>query len=167
VRSNWDYPGFYFGDVTNLHDLVTYWNLRDRQHRPRSSPALHSNHSGVDPDDERVLWPAVALTSTANSRSGDGASLIPADHNADNTELETIFGDGPFTICPIDVVSWNGLNLNAPMMVLGDTSQMGLLESRGDRPKLSFAFGEKPFVGDDWFHTQHLVASLPFHRWLV
>ena len=28
VQSGRDYPGFYIGDVSNLDDLVSFWNLR-------------------------------------------------------------------------------------------------------------------------------------------
>jgi hypothetical protein len=166
VRSNWDYPGFYLGDVTNMHDLVTYWNLRatdtsllfvDRAQLPR--------YEAIMPE-----WTRTTNEFLAGRRFDFERKLaiwrrrevIPADHEVDIAALRATFGEGPFTICAIDIFSWNGLNLQAPMMVLGETSQMGLLDTGNQRPKLSFAFAEKPFVGETWFHTQHLVASLSF-----
>jgi hypothetical protein len=45
-------------------------------------------------------------------------------------------------------------------MLIESTSQMGILSQDRGPPKLSFAYGGKPFNGDLWFHTQHLVASV-------
>jgi hypothetical protein len=47
-------------------------------------------------------------------------------------------------------------------MTLGESSQLGVLLTDGERPKLSFALADKPFSADPWFYTQHLVASLSF-----
>jgi hypothetical protein len=47
-------------------------------------------------------------------------------------------------------------------MMIEQTTQMGILSTERDQPKLSFAYGSKPFNGDLWFYTQHLVASLSF-----
>jgi len=88
---------------------------------------------------------------------------LPEDVNVHIAELHRIFGAGPFTIPAVDIFSWNGLNLKAPMMVLGDTSQLGVLgaDSAG-RPRLSFALADRPYCGDPWFYTQHLIISLSF-----
>lgn len=166
VRSNWDYPGYFVGDATNLHDLVTYWNLRatdtsllfvDRTHLPRYATILpewtkNTNEMLAGRRFEFHRRPAVWSRREA----------MPADHETHVAQLKTVFGEGPFTICAVDIFSWNGLNLQAPMMVLGETSQTGLLVTDGERPKLSFTLGDKPFVDDNWFYTQHLVVSLSF-----
>lgn len=166
VRSNWDYPGYFVGDAANLHDLVTYWNLRatdtsllfvDPAHLQRYATILpewtkNTNEMLAGRRFEFHRRPAVWSRREA----------MHADHEAHVAQLKTVFGEGPFTICSVDIFSWNGLNLQAPMMVLGDTSQTGLLVTDGERPKLSFALSNKPYVDDNWFHTQHLVASLSF-----
>src|SRR5205807_3010191 len=85
---------------------------------------------------------------------------MPTNPNDQSAMLKEIFGEGPFTICGVDVVSWNGLNLQAPTMILGETSQLGVLADDAEKPKLSFALADKPYCGERWFHTQHLVASL-------
>jgi hypothetical protein len=45
-------------------------------------------------------------------------------------------------------------------MRLGEASVLGVVGVEQGRPKVSFALSEKPFSGDVWFHTQHLVASV-------
>jgi hypothetical protein len=48
------------------------------------------------------------------------------------------------------------------MMYFGGTSALGVMSGENSKPKVSFTFPEKPFCGDRWFHTQHLVASVSF-----
>lgn len=56
--------------------------------------------------------------------------------------------------------TWNGLNLRVPTMHLGQTSVLGVVGHDRPKPRISFALSDKPFSGDIWFHTQHLVASV-------
>lgn len=166
IRSNWDYPGFYLGDATNLDDLVCCWNLRatdtaiffiDRNHLPRYRQIIPAwtkvtketlSHGRVDFQRHVAVWVR--------------REAMPADPNIHAAELKQVFGEGPFTICAVDLFSWNGLNLQAPMMILGETAQLGVLVAETGKQKLSFALSDKPFCGDIWFHSQHLVASLSF-----
>jgi len=166
VRSTWDYPGFYLGDGTNVDDLVCCWNLRatdtavffvDRNHLPR--------YQQIIPAWTKTTNETLAYRRFEFQRSmaiWARSDAIPEDPKAHLVRLEQIFGPGPFTICGIDLPLWNGLNLQAPMMILGETAQLGVLAAESGRPKLSFALGDKPFCGDTWFHSQHLVASLSF-----
>jgi len=166
IRSNWDYPGFYLGDAANVDDLVGCWNLRatdtavffvDRNQLPRYQQIIPA-------------WTKTTNQMLAYRRSEFQRSVaiwarrdtMPADPNAYNTQLQQIFGVGPFTICGIDAPLWSGLNVQAPMMIIGETAQLGVLVAETGKPKLSFALGDKPFCGDTWFHSQHLVASLSF-----
>ena len=166
IRSNWDYPGFYLGDATNIDDLVCCWNLRatdtavffvDRNHLPRYQHIIPAwtkatketlSHRRVEFQRSIAVW----------SRQ----EAMPADTNVHAAELKKIFGEDPFKICAVDLFSWNGLNLQAPMMTFGETAQLGVLVADNGKPKLSFALGDKPFCGETWFHSQHLVASLSF-----
>jgi hypothetical protein len=167
IRSNWDYPGFYLGDVTNLDDLVWYWNLRaldmpilfiDRNHLSR--------YEQVIPAWLKLTTERLASRQFEHHRKPavwHRREHFPNNPDAISTELRQIFGtDGPFTICGIDTHLWNGLNLQAPMMVLGETAQLGVLTGDAGKPKLSFALGDKPYCNDPWFRSQHLVASLSF-----
>jgi hypothetical protein len=48
------------------------------------------------------------------------------------------------------------------MMYFSEVASLGVLVTDTGKPKLSFGLNDKPFSGDAWFHTQHLVASLSF-----
>jgi hypothetical protein len=77
-------------------------------------------------------------------------------------EARKPFGDLKLMGCPVSIQSWNGLNVRPPMMHLGSASVLGVMGHESGKPKISFALSEKPFCGDIWFHTQHLVASISF-----
>jgi hypothetical protein len=166
IQSNWDFGGFYLGDANNLDDLVSCWNLRavdtslffvDRKHLSR--------YEEVIPAWSKLTKERLSTRRFEHHRNvavWARREAMPADHNEHAADLKALFGEGPFTICGIDTPSWNGLNVQAPMMILGETAQLGVLMTDGEKPKLSFALGDKPFYDDTWFHTQHLVASLSF-----
>ena len=166
IQSNWDYEGFYLGDTANLDDLVSFWNLRaadtslffvDRNHLARYEQALPA-------------WNKLTKQRLSTRRFEHHRNVavwarretMPADHTTHASDLKQIFGEDRLTICGIDLPSWNGLNVRAPMMILGESAQLGVLITDSEKPKLSFALGEKPFSGHTFFHTQHLVASLSF-----
>jgi hypothetical protein len=46
------------------------------------------------------------------------------------------------------------------MMILGEESSLGVMGEDVGQPRVSFALKDKPFSGDKWFYTQHLVASV-------
>ncbi len=166
VQSNWDYQGFYLGDASNLDDLVNCWNLRaadtaiwfiDRNNIPR--------YAHVIPMWKRITKDALSYRQFEHQRNiaiwarRDGQT---ESANEQAATLQQSFGEGPYTMCGIDLTSWNGLNLLAPTMVFGETSQLGVMADSAEKPKVSFVLGDKPFSSERWFHTQHLVASLSF-----
>ena len=166
IRSNWDYEGFFLGDATNLDDLVSCWNLRaadtslvfvDRNHLAR--------YEHVIPTWGKLTKQRLSTRQFEHHRNvavWARRETMPADHTKHAGDLKQIFGEDRLTICGIDLPSWNGLNVQAPMMILGESAQLGVLITDSDKPKLSFALGNKPFSGHTFFHTQHLVASLAF-----
>ncbi|WP_457390904.1 hypothetical protein [Roseateles sp. P5_E1] len=164
IRSGWDYPGFYFGDASNLDDLVAFWNLRacdvalwfvDAQHVERYGAFIPAWRKAVEEtlSYRKDKFPEhVAIWSRRES---------PLD--ADGVEArKTTFGDGPHSICGVGEFSWNGLNLLPPMMHFSDVASLGVLVTESGKPSLSFGLSDKPFAADTWFHSQHLVASLSF-----
>lgn len=170
IQSHWDFPGFYLGDATNLDDLVNCWNLRatDTAVLFVDRSQLH-RYEHVIPAWCKITNEAVSRRNFEHQRNlavwtqRQSMPTSQAEHEAYFQRLKTIFGDGPFTLPSVDLPSWNGLNLKAPMMILGDTAQLGVLVTdNGSTPKLSFALGDKPYFSDVWFHNQHLVASLSF-----
>jgi hypothetical protein len=166
IQSNWDYEGFYLGDITNLDDLVSFWNLRaadttlfflDRNHLARYEQVLPAWNKLT-----KQRLSARRFEHHRNVAVWARRDAMPTDHATHAAELKQLFGEEPLTICGLDVPSWNGLNVQAPMMIFGETAQLGVLITDSAKPRLSFALGEKPFSGHTFFHTQHLVASLSF-----
>src|SRR5258708_27624179 len=72
------------------------------------------------------------------------------------------FGAKEFSFCSIGPGSFNGLNVRVPMMHFGQVSTLGVVGTDFGKPRISVALDNKPFSSDNWFHTQHLVASLSF-----
>jgi hypothetical protein len=162
-RNGRDHPGFFVGDASNLKDLVTFWNLRaadtmllfvDTGHLNRYKALIPAWQRCVDEElsyrrhgfvDHVAIW----------HRRVEGTGI-------DAQELTMPFGPGPHTVCGVDEVSWNGLNIYPPMMHLGQSSSLGVLVDDSEQPKLTFALSDRPFATDIWFHTQHLAASLSF-----
>jgi len=166
IHARRDHPGFYLGDAANLEDLVGCWNLRatdasvffiDRNHLSRYQQLIPAWKKKVK---ELLAYrrpePASSIAIWARR------DTMSVDLNAHVAELQAIFGAEPFALCGIDAHLWNGLNLQAPMMILGECAQLGVLTDETGKFKLSFALSDKPFCGDTWFHTQHLVASVSF-----
>ena len=167
IGSNWDYPGFYIGDVGILEDLVWFWNLRaldmpmvfiDQNH-------LH-RYEQIIPAWLKITTNRLAHRQFEHHRKPaiwSRRELLGNTHDAHVAALRRIFKtETPFKICGADHHLWNGLNLQAPMMILGETAQLGVLVTERDKPKLSFALGDRPYCTDLSFRSQHLVASLSF-----
>jgi len=72
------------------------------------------------------------------------------------------FGSFKLMGCPVSIHSWNGRNVRPSMMHFDEVSTLGVIGREGGKPKVSFSLNDKPFCGDRWFHTQHLVASVSF-----
>jgi hypothetical protein len=77
-------------------------------------------------------------------------------------EARKPFGDIKLMGCPVSIHSWNGRNVRPAMMHFDQVSTLGVVGHESGKPKVSFALNDKPFCGDVWFHTQHLVASVSF-----
>src|ERR1700674_4820150 len=163
-RSGWDYPGYFVGDTSNLDDLISFWNLRaadiaiwfvDHRHIARYRGIIHSWMSSVQ---ETLSYRRPEMHQSV-------AIWASEERLGDRKNLEALcepFGAGPFTMCGVHELSWNGLNIRPPMMHFSEVTSLGVLVTERDKPRLSFGLNDKPFCGDTWFHTQHLVASLSF-----
>lgn len=163
-HSTREYPGFFFGDASNLDDLVTYWNLRacdtslwfvDFKHLERYQAIIPEWMQLVDEmlQYRRETFPEnIAIWGRQKDYKDFG----------DKEAMQTIFGSNPYTFCNVNEFSWNGLNIRPPMMYFSEAKSLGVLVTESGKPKLSFGLTDKPFAGDNWFHTQHLVASLSF-----
>lgn len=157
VQVGWDSPGFFVGDASNLDDLVCHWNLR------AADIALWF----VDPAHlERYVdlipaWEKAMRQTVAHRHEWDRRLAVWTRREATD-EARKPFGEMELVTCPVSIHSWNGRNVRPPMMSFDQISVLGVFGREGGQPKVSFALSDKPFCGDTWFHTQHLVASISF-----
>jgi len=163
-RAGWDHPGFFYGDASNLDDLVTFWNLRasdialwfvDAKHHGRYQNIIPNWKKSAQEMllERREKFPVHVAIWWRRKDVGDFG---------DEAAIRATFGDEPCTMCGVDEYVWNGLNIRPPMMHFGEAASLGVLVTESGKPRLSFGLTDKPFSGDVWFHTQHLVASLSF-----
>jgi hypothetical protein len=156
VRAGRSYPGFFVGDSNSIDDLVAFWNLRaadillsfvDLSHRDRYArlmPALVTAYR--EQVAGRPVWERRVAIWSLDERKIE--------------EAKPLFGEANFLPVHVSAIIWNGLNVRPPMMMLGDASALGVLGQSSGRTTASFTLNDKPFKGDNWFHTQHLVASM-------
>jgi hypothetical protein len=154
VRPEWDYPGFFVGDATNLEDLVRFWNIR----------AADIPLYFVDP--AHVARYERLIPEVSQRMRADLAHLREHRRNvaiwarADRLEEALrLFPDQRLSGCPLDDERWVS-TIRAPMMILGEASSLGVFGTEADKPRVSFSLSDKPFSSDRWFYTQHLVASV-------
>jgi hypothetical protein len=152
----WDSPGFFVGSVSDLDDLVCHWNLR----------ACDIPMWFVDPRYlaryERLIpaWEKAMRERVDRYRHEWDRHVAIWTRREDLAEVSKLFPNAKLSRCHVSDALWNGYNLQAPTMHLGQGSALGIVGSESGRPKVSFALPEKPFCGDIWFHDQHLVASV-------
>lgn len=156
IRSGWDYPGFFVGDASNLDDLVCHWNLRaadiglwfvDPRHIDRYTDLIPA-------------WEKVVPKSVRRLEFDHRVAIWTREERIEN--LPQVLKIMNPMICRVSEHSWNGLNIRPPMMSFEQVSVLGIFGREQGKPKVSFSLGDKPFCGDTWFHTQHLVASVSF-----
>lgn len=155
IRPGWTYPGFFVGDATNIVDLTNFWNLR------AAGVGLHF----VDPN-HMSRYDALIPAHTERLR----ASLLHrATHEqnvavwADSKRIDEavrLFGGAGLIACRVGDGTWEHLAVSPRMMIFGQESSLGVLGRDTETPRVSFALKDKPFSGENWFYTQHLVASL-------
>lgn len=157
VQAGWDSPGFFFGEASNLDDLICHWNLRAADIALWFVDASHiGRYSDIIP-----AWEKAMRESVAHRHEWDRRVAVWT-RREDLVEVRKPFNGMELTVCPISEHSWNGRNVRPPMMTFDQVSVLGVLGRERGQPKVSFSLSNKPFCGDTWFHTQHLVASVSF-----
>lgn len=156
-------PGFFTGNADDLDDLVAFWNLRatntpmhfiDLRYRERYSATLPLQQQGF-------------ADIIAHRHEFDRHVAVWSRQQAEQERgqiAKSLVGESAPLICTMSELSWNGLNIKPPTMILGQASSLGVIVNRYERDTASFALGDKPFSGDVWFHMQHLVASVSMFR---
>lgn len=157
VQAGWDSPGFFVGDATNLDDLVCHWNLRAADIALWFvDPAHLGRYAEIIP-----VWEKAMRQSVAHRHEWD-RRVAAWTRRESIEEARQPFVEMQLTVCPVSEHSWNGRNVRPPMMIIDQVSVLGVLGRERGQPKVSFSLSNKPFCGDTWFHTQHLVASVSF-----
>ncbi len=167
VPEGWDYPGFFSGDATNFDDLVCCWNLR-----AADIPLLFIDAKHLERYGGTIGFWDESMRGMVSRRSHEFERRVGVWVREESVDRENIresiagimkpFGAKEFSFCSIGPGSFNGLNVRVPMMHFGQVSTLGVVGTDFGKPRISFALDNKPFSSDNWFHTQHLVASLSF-----
>jgi hypothetical protein len=157
VQPGRDTPGFFVGEASNLDDLVCHWNLRAADIALWFvDPAHLDRYADIIPEWERAVRQSVAHRHEWDRR-------LAVWTRRENLEVaRQPFGQLQLSVCPVSEHSWNGLNVWPPAMSFDRVSVLGVFGRDRGQPKVSFALTDKPFCGETWFHTQHLVASVSF-----
>lgn len=157
IQPGWDSPGFFVGDSANLDDLVCHWNLRAADIALWFiDPAHLGRYAEIFP-----AWEKAMQQSVAHRHEWD-RNIAAWTRRENNEEVRQVFVGKQLRVCPVSEHIWNGLIVRPPMMSLDQISVLGVLGRDRNQPRVSFALSNKPFCGDVWFHTQHLVASVSF-----
>lgn len=155
IQAGWDSPGFFVGDASNLDDLVCHWN-----HRAADialwfvDPAHLGRYTDIIPAWEKMMRQSVVHRHERDRR----VAVWTRRENIE--EVRQHFKEMQLTVYPVSEHSWNGRNIRPPMMYFDQVSVLGVFGRERGQPKISFALSNKPYCGDTWFHTQHLVASV-------
>ncbi|MCE0483124.1 MAG: hypothetical protein LV479_02675 [Methylacidiphilales bacterium] len=150
-------PGFFVGSARQLDDLITFWNLR-----AADIGMLFIDHEQLDrftlilPEWEKRTRETVAVR---NEFDRYVAVRFPENLSK---QAQSIFPGADMRFMPAWKDMWSEPRANAPLMYLGSTSVLGIVDQEKGPPRVTFPLSEKPFSDDIWFHTQHLVASVLF-----
>lgn len=151
--SNWNEPGFYYGDALDFTDLVNFWNLR----------ACDIELFFYDPNSAARLGPFVeaysALLHGRPKRSPSPSEVSVWQRDRDLSRDLSLFGAG-LSVCTFDAGIFNGLNLNPPVMGFADKSVLGASAEDALGTSVTFQLPEKPFFSDVELHSQMMVVSV-------
>ena len=156
VRPGWSYQGFYVGDATSIDDLVCFWNLRAADIVLQFYDLAHAErYAIIRPEYEKRTLAGLAHLDEHHRN----IAIWSRAENLDAALKE--FGGRRLTACAASgPFFWNGGGVRPPMMIFGEASSLGVFGQSQGIPRVSFALNSKPFAADQWFHTQHLVASV-------
>lgn len=149
------HPGFYVGEADNFDDLVTFWNIR-----AADIPLWFIDRRAVDRYSALIPACIKRTTEALAQRRHEWSRQVGVWSRGPVEADAKLLGEHPFVRIPVGEHTWTGLNLKVPVMSLGETSVLGVVGEGLGRPRVSFAYGAKPFSGDVWFHKQQLVASI-------
>ncbi len=144
VSPGWDYPGYYVGDAANLDDLVVFWNLRAADIGLQFfDPGQVDRYTFIRSEYEQQTLARLARFDKHRRNLSVWSRIEPAEAVLKHFEGQRL------TVCHIDPqFFWNGRGIRPPTMMLGDASSLGVFNQSSDKPRVSFALGDKPFSED-------------------
>ncbi len=158
VKPGWDMPGFFYGRAANANDLVGYWNIR-----ASDIPLFFVDADHLDRYVDIVpAWQNAMLEHVKLRRAEWQRRLGVWYHPED--ELPDLIADKTLMRCQIREHFWKGGGICPPVMYLGKASALGIVGEIQGTPRVDFAFTDKPFKSDVFFHTQLLVATVSLYN---
>ena len=155
IRPEWDYAGFFVGDAANLDDLVRFWNIRAAHIQLHFlDPAHLPRYAAIMPD-------LLGRLRADLSHLDEHRSKVAVWSRADKMEAAlTLFAGESVSACAVPDDDYWVQVLRPPMMIFGEASSLGVFGTENGKTKASFSLSDKPFSGNRWFYTEHLVASV-------
>jgi len=154
VQGGWDFPGYFVGNAGSIEDFACFWNLRAADIQLKFIDAAHmSRYELIAPEYERRTQARLAPFADYRRRMAIWTRTLSRD------DVVQLFNGRITTICQISEYTWNG-SVRPPTMMFGQASSLGVFGKQQGKPKVSFALNDKAYCADQWFYTQHLVASV-------
>lgn len=157
IANFWKEAGFFVGSVSDLDDLVCFWNLK----------AADVSLEFVDPEHIQSFgavirrWANLLREEQQRNRQSPWPITVWSRSAEDAREVFPDFKD-ECALHRVGKTFWDGNTVVPPMMYLDEVSVLGVLGQADTRLRASFALSGKPFSDNHWFSTQKLVASVSF-----
>lgn len=148
--------GYYLGNVSNLDDLVTFWNLRACSiYLFFVDPNYIERYKNILPAIEKSMCESVKRFFRPSDRR-----LFIWTLNVPKEDCLKCFSDQGLHYQPISKFTWNGENVVVPSMLLGKASSLGIVSDKYQTPQLSFSLTERPYCSESFFYNQNLIISI-------
>ncbi len=156
IWNNFNNHGYYLGNVSNLDDLVTFWNLRACSIRLWFIDPNHiQRYKNFLPSLEKSMCEGVKYFRHLLDRR-----LFIWTLDIPKNDCLECFSDQDLYYQPVSKLTWNGANVVVPSMLLGRKSSLGIVSDKYGTPQLSFSLAERPYCSDLIFHNQNLMVSI-------
>lgn len=146
-------PGFYIGSAKDTTDIVNYWNLR-----ARDIPLLFIDPDHIDRYTEILPKAIKTLQGMIEHRHHEHDRRLGIWTR--NEVREVIFLEEVEYVIYVLDDQYGSAYEEAPFMYFDESSTLGVLGESNSVPRVNFSLNNKPFDCDNFFHRQHLIASI-------
>lgn len=158
-RAGFNSPGFYLGSTRNFDDLVHYWNLQSAD-----IPILFIDPDYLDRYSEIIPAWDKSLQIISSYENKFKQDMPVWSQLSDAVDII-----GPMVTSELVPIApsphtWNGLNVTPPIVHLGRSTTLGVINYDYSQPRISFMLNDKPFQSDALYGSNHLVASLSIYN---